>query len=121
MLRKIMIANALSCLAFGALFAAGAGRVASFLGSPPEWLIFVLGIGLLINGVHLIIAGRKPSLGQAEVIYFALGDFAWVGLTAVLLVLGIWITAPWAVAVASLVALWVGFCGVMQWRLAATG
>lgn len=121
MLRNIMLANAASCLAFGALFALAPAKVAAFLGAPPVWVMALLGLGLLFNGAHLILVARKAAPRRSEVIYFALGDFAWVGGTALMLGLGIWITAPAAVAVAVLVAIWVGFCGVAQWRLAPNG
>lgn len=118
MLKPVLAANALSCLVFGALFAAAAPAVAAFLGDPPVWLVRAVGVGLILNGAHLAFTARKAQIRRAEALWFAAGDAAWVAATAILLLSNIWISTPSGAAVAIAVALWVGACGLTQWRLA---
>ena len=114
---KVLQANAASCLGFGALFAALPGPVAEFLGSPPVWLIRVTGAVLLVNGAHLLWTARRGP-GRAALIYFALGDAAWVAATVLLVAGGIWITTPGGILAAVAVALPVGTFGYLQWKAA---
>lgn len=118
MLNRVMIANALSCLGFGALFVAFSAPVAGFLGDPPVLILRLLGLGLIFNGVHLIWVARQDRPKRRDVLYFATSDALWVAGTAVLLLGGFWITTNIGMALAVLVAVWVGGCGVLQWRYA---
>ena len=115
MLKIIMVLNASSCLAFGGLFAIYSAETATFLGTPPAWLVLALGVGLILNGLNILWVARKSSPGRLEVLQFSIGDATWVVATAGLLVSGLWITTPegifWAVAV----AVWVGACGLGQY------
>ena len=116
-LAMVLRLNAASCLGFGALFALAPGTVAAFLGSAPALLVLVLGVGLLGNGLLLVLsarAGRVPR--RQEVLFFCAGDMGWVAATLVLVAAGLWITAPAGQAVALVVAGMVGWLGFMQWR-----
>lgn len=120
MLKKVLIANAISCLGFGLLFAVYASTVADFLGSPPTLIIAILGVGLFLNGLNILWVARKQAPSKFEVLQFVVGDGIWVIGTLILLILGLWITTSagqiWSIAV----AIWVGFCGYMQFRYLPT-
>ncbi|MEP5727911.1 MAG: hypothetical protein ABJL67_00915 [Sulfitobacter sp.] len=117
-LKFIMRLNAASCICFALLFLVQPQSVAMFLGEVPKTIIIVLGVGLLVNGAHLILASRRNEILQKEVIWFSLGDFGWWLMTLALIVAKLWITAPWGIAVAALVATIVAGLGVAQlWTL----
>jgi hypothetical protein len=117
LLRNTLRVNAMSCLAFGVLFAAIPAEVAAFLGrqSPaPAWALAALGVGLVINGAALwwVSGHRCPS--RAAVLIFSGGDFAWVLATVALIGAGVWIDTAPGVAAAVAVAVLVGGLGTLQ-------
>ncbi len=114
MLKPILLANAASCLGFGAIFAAMPAATAEFLGDPPVWLISVIGVGLILNGLNLLWVARKSRPGRFEILQFVIGDAVWVVATLVLVGLGLWVTTPAGIAAALAVALWVEACGFGQ-------
>ncbi len=118
MLKPILIANAASCLGFGALFLLEAGATATTLGSVPVIVLQVLGAGLLVNGLHLLWAARQDQPSHLLVLYFVAGDAAWVLATLVLLASGIWITTTLGTILALSVAAFVAVCGLGQIRYA---
>ena len=118
MITKVLYANGSSCLLFGALFLALPGGVAGFLGSPPQWLIVVLGAGLILNGLHLLWAARRGA-GRMELLHFTVGDGAWVAGTLLLVASGLWITTTPGILAALACAVPVGTFGVLQARAAA--
>lgn len=118
MLTTVLRLNAASCIGFGLLFLAAPGATAAFVGSAPAWLVAVLGAGLVVNGLHILWAARRGAPSRRDVLYFAVGDAAWVIATAALILGGLWITTSTGIAWAIAVALWVGACGFAQWRLA---
>lgn len=116
-LKNIMRANATSCLAFGGVFALQPSLVANFLGgaSPaPQSYILILGIVLILNGLHLLWASRVPLPQKELILYFSTGDYIWVIGSVGLIVSGVWITTPGGVLVASAVAVMVGLFGTLQ-------
>ncbi|RBP48809.1 hypothetical protein [Arenicella xantha] len=116
-LKNVMRANATSCLAFGALFALQPSLVANFLGgaSPaPESYILILGILLILNGLHLLWASRVPLAQKELILYFSTGDYIWVIGSVGLMISGVWITTAGGMLVASAVALMVGLFGILQ-------
>jgi hypothetical protein len=117
MITNVLRANAASCLGFGVLFLALPGPVAGFLGTPPAWLVAALGAVLLLNGAHLLWAAKRGP-GRVELLYFALGDAAWVAGTLALIASGTWITTGAGVMAALAVAPPVGLFAVLQWRAA---
>ena len=115
-LKTIMFANAASCLGFGVFFTVFPNAVAGFLGVPPapSWLILVLGIMLIANGILLIWRAREKLPPKEDILFFSFGDFAWVVATIVLIVLQIWITTINGIVSALIVATMVGYFGVAQ-------
>ena len=118
MLKQILIANAASCLGFGALFLLRADATARTLGSAPVIVLQILGAGLLVNGLHLLWAARQDHPSRPLVHYFAAGDAAWVLGTLALLANGIWITTILGTILALSVAGFVAACGLGQIRYA---
>ncbi|MBK1670013.1 hypothetical protein CKO28_18420 [Rhodovibrio sodomensis] len=117
MITNVLRANAGSCLGFGALFLALPGPVAAFLGSPPVWPVAALGAVLLLNGAHLLWSAKRGP-GRVELLYFALGDAAWVAGTLALIASGTWITTGAGIAAALAVTAPVGVFAVLQWKAA---
>jgi len=113
-LKFTMRLNATSCISFGLLFAMVPHMIATFLGEVPKTVIIVLGIGLLANGVHLIVASRRAVVREIEVIWFSLGDIGWWLATLALVVANFWITTTWGIVVAVIVAIFVAGLGVAQ-------
>lgn len=116
-LKNVMRANATSCLVFGGLFALQPSLVANFLGgaSPaPQIYILILGILLILNGLHLLWASRIPLPKKELILYFSTGDYLWVIGSIGLIVSGVWITTTGGVLVATAVAVMVGLLGVLQ-------
>lgn len=113
-LKFVMRLNASSCISFGLLFIGLPHVVTTFLGQVPQATITALGIGLLVNGAHLVVASRRTNIRQAEVIWFSLGDFSWWLATLGLIVANFWITTPLGITVAVIVAIGVACLGVAQ-------
>jgi len=116
-LQNVMRANAISCVAFGGLFALQPSLVATYLGgaSPaPQLYILILGILLIVNGLHLLWASRTPLAKKELILYFSTGDYIWVIASVGLMVSGVWITTTGGVLVASAVAVMVGLFGILQ-------
>lgn len=106
--------NAASCISFGMLFAVLSNAVATFLGGTPKAVIIALGIGLLVNGFHLIVASRRSPVSETEVIWFSLGDFGWWLSTLALIAANVWITTTWGIVAAASVATFVAGLGIAQ-------
>lgn len=116
-LRSVMTANAMSCLVFGGGLAFQPDAVANFLGgasAAPQLFIMILGILLIVNGLHLLWASRVLFPPKALILYFSIGDFMWVIASTGLMVTGEWITTTGGVWVASAVAIMVGIFGMLQ-------
>lgn len=113
-LKFVMRLNAASCILFGILFIVAPNVTAEFLGSMPKAVIAALGVGLLANGAHLIIASRRASIRKFEVIWFSLGDFGWWLATLGFATANFWITTKWGTTAAVIVATFVAAFGVAQ-------
>lgn len=119
-LKNVMRANATSCLAFGALFALQPNAVANFINfiggaSPaPQSYILIMGILLILNGLHLLWASRVPLPPKALILYFSTGDYIWVIGSVGLIISKVWITTTGGVLVASAVAIMAGLFGILQ-------
>ena len=118
MLKVVLLLNALSCIIFGAMFSLNTGQVVTFIGNPPHAFIQILGLGLVINGMLLILTAFQTEPKRRDVICFSLGDAAWVIFTGALLLGGIWIRSGEATYWSLAVAIFVGICGALQWFLA---
>ena len=115
-LPTILRLNAASCLLFGLLFAFAPEWTSTLIGNSAPLVLRVVGLGLILNGVHLLFAARRAKMLCPELLYFVLGDFAWVIGTVVLLILGVGVTTAVGVAAAILVGMMVGSLGFMQFR-----
>ena len=115
-LRLVLRANAASCIGFGALFVAAPAATASFLGDGPALLFQIIGAGLVLNGLHLIVASLRAELVRREVQYFSVGDFLWGAGTLALLAAGAVIQTPAGIAAALAVGAVVVLMGALQVR-----
>lgn len=114
-IRTVLRANAASCLVFGLIFAVAPGAVAAFVGDPPALLVRIVGVGLILNATHLLIAAHRPILRRTEIGHFVIGDAAWAVATLALIATGTWITAPAGIAASLVVAAMVAAFGWLQW------
>lgn len=110
----ILRRNAASCLGFGVLLLSTPRGVSFALGSAPPAVLVGLGVVLLINGAHLLLASMRARPIAAEILWFSMGDMAWWLATLSLIVAGVWITTPTGIALALLVALCVAGLGLAQ-------
>lgn len=117
---SLLRANAASCLGFGGLFVAVPGLVSHFLSQNPAPQMVVIAVGalLLVNGLHLLLVARAEQPETRWLIYFSLGDLAWVALTVGLIAAGTWITSSVGIVTSLAVAALVGFFGVAQLAVA---
>lgn len=118
-LQNLMRTNAASCITFGALFALQPDIIAAFLGADtpaPTMLILILGMVLMLNGLHLVWASKHPLPQKILIWYFSAGDYLWVIASIILMISKIWITTPAGIMAASAVAVMVGLLGVLQMR-----
>jgi len=116
-LNHVMKANAISCIVFGSIFLIMPAMVITFLSADipaPKTIILILGIGLIVNGLHLIWASLKPIPSKALVLYFSIGDFIWVLASISLVLFGIWITTTAGVITTLTVSAMIGFFGIFQ-------
>jgi len=114
-LATLLRMNALSCLAFGALFAAAPAAVAAFLGSAAADPVRLLGVLLMLHGAHLVWASGRRTPAW-EVRYFSAGDALWVVVSLALIASGFWVTTAAGQAAVLAVAAGVGMLGWLQWR-----
>jgi len=115
MLKSVLIINAFSCAIFGALFFFKSEDMANFIGTPPALFVQILGAGLFINALLLIYTSFQSAPKRADVLFFSIGDAAWVVFTVLLLIGNIWINNSEAIYWSLAVALFVGLCGFLQW------
>jgi hypothetical protein len=109
--------NAASCVLFGSIFALLPVSVATFLGGglpAPQLLLIILGVALIVNGFHLLQASSIELPKKELVLYFSAGDFLWVIASLCLVFSKIWITTSQGVLATLLVALMVGYFGILQ-------
>jgi len=117
-LKKVLGANALSCLMFGVIFTFWSTSSVVFISGENslDLLIRVVGILLILNGLHLISALVRKRLHKYEVLYFSAGDGLWVLGTVILIGMGWLITTPQGIVSAILVAIMVGIFGLLQFK-----
>jgi len=116
-LNVVMRANSVSCIGFGLVFLAIPIQVTNFLGTVSQvsdTVLFLLGIGLIINGLHLFWASRQLRPSKMLVNYFSIGDFIWLLASIFLVTMEIWIDTSAGVLVTMVVAVVVGGFGVVQ-------
>lgn len=116
-LQNIMRANATSCILFGLLFSILPKQVATFLSqqqSVPQLIILIIGLGLIVNGLHLLWTATKEKPNKYWVIYFSVGDFIWVFATISLILSDYWINTTFGITTTLVISAFVGWFGVMQ-------
>lgn len=119
-LPTLLRVNASSCIFFGAVFASAPNTVARFVGATGAAFFFTtLGVLLLVNGAHLLMASMRSRVIAVEVYYFSVGDLLWVTATLALLGADALITSRAGIAASILVATLVGALGVLQLRAIA--
>lgn len=117
-LRFILRLNAASCVCFGVFFVLFPADIGAFLGDAPALVLRLIGVGLLANGVHLLLAAARRVPRRNEVLWFSAGDLLWGLLTALLLASNLWITTPSGHSAAAVVALGVSAVGLAQlWQI----
>jgi hypothetical protein len=116
-LKNVMRSNSASCLIFGGLFALYPADVASFLSSSspaPRMLIFMVGLILVANGLHLLWASHYRLQNLKLILYFSIGDFVWVISSVAFIFSGLWITSTEGILASTVVAVLVGLFGAFQ-------
>lgn len=116
-LKNVMTLNAMSCLFFGVTFLVFSNEVGLFLhkvAPAPSFALILLGSVLIFNGLHLLWAASQKELKAWLVMYFVLGDLAWVGLSCFLVFSNTWIASQLGIIATLLVGVMVGIFGVLQ-------
>ena len=85
-LSLILRLNALSCLSFGSLFMIKSEATSLFLSGDPQYglLVLIVGVGLFLNGLHLVFVASMKNPPKHQVDYFIGGDVLWVVATVAL-------------------------------------
>lgn len=86
-LRRLLLADAASCLALGVALALGAGLVADWLGLPPA-LLRAAGLVLLPFAAFVLFVARLPILSRAAVWLIIGCNAVWVAASGALLIGG---------------------------------
>jgi hypothetical protein len=118
-LKNVLKANAASCLIFGGILASIPESTARFLSeidTAPNLVLQILGVGLIIHGLHLLWASKQQNVKKKLIVYFSISDFIWVLMSLLLVISKIWITSKVGLTVTILVAVMVGYFGLMQWK-----
>ena len=116
-LNMIMRANALSCILFGLIFLITTEDVIVFLSTDnqmPKLILELLGIVLIINGLHLIYEARVVKPNKHWVIYFSIGDFIWTLASIFLILNEVWITSNNGIIMTAIISIMVGIFGILQ-------
>lgn len=128
-LNHILRLNAASCVGFGAIFTVKPAAAGAFLGTMPAPLLVAIGVVLLVNGLHLILASLRSNPIKAEILWFSYGDLVWWLGSLGCIAAGLWITTPSgtisafvvATAVAGLSVAQLAVLGVSRSGLSANG
>ena len=114
-INNVLRANSLSCVVFGTLFCIFPNNIVLFLSERaplPGYILLILGIGLIANGVLLFRSSKSPKL--FEVYFYSVGDFLWVLFTLILISFNYGITTYKGIVLSSLVAITVFIFGFLQ-------
>lgn len=119
-LKRLFLINSISCIFFGVFFIAVPATISNFLSldnKAPDLMITTIGIGLVLNGLHLIWTSLKSEASRALTLYFSVGDILWVILTLYLILTETWITTQEGIIISTLVAAFVGSLGIFQLKV----
>lgn len=114
LLKTTLWLNASSCIIFGLLLTLMSNEVNQFIGNAYDWLTPLIGVILMINGCHLLLASRRKKTISLEIFYFILGDFLWVIASVSLILASAVITTQQGTIISLLIAAMVGVFGVLQ-------
>ena len=118
-IRIVLRLNAVSCLAFGALFVLLPEPVWAFLGTPLVGTLRIVGLLLILNGAHLALASVRERLWPREILYFSAGDIIWFTASIALVGADVLVKASVGQTAAVIVATGVLELGLAQiWMLA---
>ena len=116
-LKRLFLTNSISCIVFGIFFITIPTTISTFLSlnnQAPNFLVTIIGIVLVFNGLHLIWASYKSEASRILALYFSVGDILWVLLTFYLIFTKTWITTQEGIIISILVAIFVGALGIYQ-------
>lgn len=85
-LRSALIGNAVFSTSSGLLLASRPDLVVSWLGVDASLLFQIIGFGLLLFAADLLHQATRRRVATWRALYASVGDFSWVGGTAVLLI-----------------------------------
>jgi hypothetical protein len=77
-------------------------------------LIFMVGLILVANGLHLLWASHYRLQNLKLILYFSIGDFVWVICSVAFIFSGLWITSTEGILASTVVAVLVGLFGTFQ-------
>ncbi|HXQ33113.1 MAG TPA: hypothetical protein VN843_03735 [Anaerolineales bacterium] len=89
------ILSGLACMFFST-------AIANFLGLSASWIIFALGIGLILYGIEIYVAARANPVHKGIATFAVYADLAWVIVSALLIFANLadFTTAgKWAIAI----------------------
>ena len=102
LLRNALYGNSVFCFLSGLDFALFSKPIAMFLGLSASWIIFVLGIGLMIYGADVFFFARKESINEGFAKFVIGADIAWVVGSVILIfssLVDFSIAGKWAIAI----------------------
>lgn len=115
-LNLLLRINSASCLILGLLMLLKTDAVNALIGSEKTMLIHSIGIILVFNGVHLLVASLRQQIKPHEVLYFVMGDYTWTILTVLLISFDAVIVDPEGIRVTFVIAMYTAAIGAMQFR-----
>ena len=101
LLRNALYGNSIFCSTSGFAFILFFKPISTFLGLSVPWVIFVLGIGLLLYGIEVFIFAGKETTSESFAKFFIGADLAWVLGSAILIftnLVALTTSGKWAIA-----------------------
>lgn len=77
-LRKSLRSNAVFSTLSGLTFAIASGTIAAFLGAFAPWLVFAVGVQLLVFAAALLWLASRPEISAALALAVIVADLVWV-------------------------------------------
>jgi len=114
LLRLALSGNALFATFCALLMLAAPNKVGSWLGLEAVWIYQAIAAGLLIFAADLVHQATRKRMASWRGLYASMADFAWVGATALLLLLAPGWLSPGGAALLAGVAAVVLLFGVLQ-------
>lgn len=102
LLRRVMLADSVLSVIFGALLIVGAGPIAAFLGISSTVILTIIGVAVVLYAADLWYIATRPTINRLWAIAAISADVAWVVVSWIVLLAGwsMFSTAGfWAIAV----------------------